>query len=145
MFLQSSRLCKPNHLLLKIRPRPNITRGPCLEESWELSQEIETEYLESCNHVVDIRTYKIKNAGDLRKTIIDKVFDESVNNGVTKVVEEKVKADRKPQKAKLGDRSRYSRPSETRRPFQVWPVITVFPDADSRCTEPAVDDPSPSL
>ena len=34
---------------------------------------------------------------------------------------------------------------ETRRPFKVWPVITVFPDADSRCTEPAVDEPSPSL
>ena len=52
--------CVPDHLLLKIRPRPNITRGPCLEESWELSQEIETEYLESCNDVVDLRTDKIK-------------------------------------------------------------------------------------
>ena len=45
--------CVPS-VLWKIRPRPNFTRGPCLKESWELGQEIDTEYFASCDHVVDI-------------------------------------------------------------------------------------------
>ena len=47
-------------MLTSLRIRTWNTGGICLEESWELSQEIETEHLESCNDVVDLRTDKIK-------------------------------------------------------------------------------------
>ena len=63
----------------------------------------ETEYLVSCNHDVDIRTYKIKDVGEFRKTTLFKVFVGSVIDGATEVAENKVKAKKE---ARIGDRDR---------------------------------------
>ena len=57
----------------------------------------------SCNHDVDIRTYKIKDVSEFRKTTLFKVFVESVIDGATEVAENKVKAKKE---ARIGDRCR---------------------------------------
>ena len=141
-----SRLCKPDHILLKIRPRPITSRGPCLE-LWKLGSQPtdEPEFLLSCIHDVELRACKIKMLVKLERLHSLKYLLDQCMIMPQKLLKTNSKINRMWEKELRIVQWKTSRMSETRRPYQVWPVITVFPDADSRCTEPAVDDPSPSL